>query len=52
MRRFIVEVVIDAIILGVIVLFLGLISVAQPFPFGPELERRSSSSRASESSGS
>ena len=35
MRHFIVEVVIDAIILLVIILFLGLISVAQPFPFGP-----------------
>jgi ubiquinone biosynthesis protein len=36
MRRFIVEVVIDAIILGIIILFLSLISVAQPFPFGPD----------------
>jgi ubiquinone biosynthesis protein len=36
MRRFIVEVVIDAIILGVIILLLSLISVAQPFPFGPD----------------
>jgi ubiquinone biosynthesis protein len=35
MRRFIVEVVIDTILLAVIVLFLGVISVAQPFPFGP-----------------
>ena len=34
MRRFIVEVVLDAIVLSFIVLFLGLISVAQPFPFG------------------
>ena len=36
MRRFIVEVVLDAIILLVIILFLSLISVAQPFPFGPD----------------
>ena len=36
MRRFIVEVVIDAIILGIIIVFLSLISVAQPFPFGPD----------------
>jgi ubiquinone biosynthesis protein len=35
MRRYIVEVVIDAVILAVIVLFLGIIEVAQPFPFGP-----------------
>ena len=35
MRRFIVEVVIDTVLLAVIVLFLGIISVAQPFPFGP-----------------
>lgn len=35
MRRFIVEVVLDALILLVIILFLGIISVAQPFPFGP-----------------
>ena len=35
MRRFIVEVVLDAIILLVIILFLGVISVSQPFPFGP-----------------
>ena len=34
MRRFIVEVVVDALILLVIVWFLGLIVVAQPFPFG------------------
>jgi ubiquinone biosynthesis protein len=34
MRRFIVEVVIDAILLAIIVLILGAISVAQPFPFG------------------
>ena len=34
MRRFIVEVVLDALLLLVIVLFLGIISVAQPFPFG------------------
>ena len=34
MRRFIVEVVLDAFLLLVIVLFLGIISVAQPFPFG------------------
>ena len=36
MRRFIVEVVIDAILLGIIILFLNLIEVAQPFPFGPD----------------
>jgi uncharacterized membrane protein YvlD (DUF360 family) len=35
MRRFLVEVVVDALLLLVIVLFLGIISVAQPFPFGP-----------------
>ena len=34
MRRFIVEVVVDAILLLVIILFLGLISISQPFPFG------------------
>lgn len=34
MRRFIVEVVIDVLILLVIVLLLGIISVQQPFPFG------------------
>ena len=34
MRRFAVEVVIDAVLLVVIVLFLGIISVGQPFPFG------------------
>ena len=34
MRRFIVEVVLDAILLAFIVLLLGAISVAQPFPFG------------------
>jgi ubiquinone biosynthesis protein len=34
MRRFIVEVFLDAIILLVIVLFLGIITVAQPLPFG------------------
>ena len=34
MRRFVVEVVIDALILLVIILVLGLISVNQPFPFG------------------
>ncbi len=34
MRRFIIEVVIDALILLVIILFLGIFSVAQPFPFG------------------
>ena len=34
MRRFIVEVVLDAIVLVVIVLLLGAISVGQPFPFG------------------
>ena len=35
MRRFIVEVILDALLLLVIVLFLGIISVGQPFPFGP-----------------
>ena len=34
MRRFIVEAVIDAILLLVIILFLGLITISQPFPFG------------------
>ncbi len=34
MRRFAVEVVIDAVLLAVIVLLLGVISVGQPFPFG------------------
>jgi uncharacterized membrane protein YvlD (DUF360 family) len=34
MRRFFVEVVLDALILVVIVLFLGILSVNQPFPFG------------------
>src|SRR3954453_17482451 len=34
MRRFIVEVLLDAFILLVIALFLGIISIAQPFPFG------------------
>jgi len=35
MRRFIVDVALDALLLVVIALFLGVISVAQPFPFGP-----------------
>src|SRR5436190_6886057 len=35
MRRFLVEVVIDTVLLAAIVLFLGIISVPQPFPFGP-----------------
>ena len=34
MRRFVVEVVIDAVIAFVIVVLLSLVSVAQPFPFG------------------
>jgi ubiquinone biosynthesis protein len=34
MRRFIVEVVLDALLLLLIVLVLGFISVPQPFPFG------------------
>jgi ubiquinone biosynthesis protein len=34
-RRFFIEVVIDAIILLIIVLILGIFSVGQPFPFGP-----------------
>ncbi len=36
MRRFLVEGVINAIIAFVIILFLSLFSVAQPFPFGPD----------------
>ena len=36
MRRFIVEVLVDAVLLLAIVLVLGLIQVAQPFPFGPD----------------
>ena len=35
MRRFIVEVILDALLLLFIILLLGLISVGQPFPFGP-----------------
>ena len=35
MRRFVVEAVVDALILLVIVLVLAFIQVAQPFPFGP-----------------
>ena len=34
MRRFIVEVVIDALLLFFIALLLGVFSVSQPFPFG------------------
>lgn len=34
MRRFIVEVIVDALLLLVIVLILGAISVGQTFPFG------------------
>ncbi len=34
MRRFFVEVVLDAIVLAFIVLLLGVVSVGQPFPFG------------------
>jgi ubiquinone biosynthesis protein len=34
MRRFIIEVVIDAILLAAIILLLGAISIPQPFPFG------------------
>ena len=34
MRRFIVEAVVDAVLLLVIILVLGVIDVAQPFPFG------------------
>ena len=34
MRRFIVEVILDALVLSFIVLLLGVISVGQPFPFG------------------
>ena len=36
MRRFIVETVIDAVVILVIILFLGLFTVSQPFPFGLE----------------
>ena len=36
MRRFIVETVVDAVVILVIILFLGLFKVAQPFPFGLE----------------
>jgi ubiquinone biosynthesis protein len=36
MRRFVVETLVDGVILLVIVLFLGLFQVAQPFPFGLE----------------
>ena len=34
MRRFIVEVILDALLLLVIALLLGIVSVGQPFPFG------------------
>jgi ubiquinone biosynthesis protein len=34
MRRFVVETLIDGVIILVIILFLGLFKVAQPFPFG------------------
>ena len=34
MRRFIVEAVVDAVLLLIIILVLGVINVAQPFPFG------------------
>ncbi len=37
MRRFAVETVVDGLIILVIFLVMGLFSVAQPFPFGPEL---------------
>ncbi len=36
MRRFVVETVVDAVIILVIILVLGLFEVAQPFPFGLE----------------
>jgi ubiquinone biosynthesis protein len=36
MRRFIVESVVDALILVALVLLLSLFSVSQPFPFGPD----------------
>ena len=36
MRRFVVETVIDAVILVLITLILSLFTVAQPFPFGPD----------------
>jgi len=36
MRRFIVEVVLDALLLAAIALVLGIVAVAQPFPFGPD----------------
>ena len=35
MRRFIVEVMLDVVLLLFIILLLGMISVGQPFPFGP-----------------
>ena len=34
MRRFVVETLVDGVIILVIILFLGLFQVAQPFPFG------------------
>ena len=36
MRRFVVETVVDAVIILFIILVLGLFQVAQPFPFGLE----------------
>ena len=36
MRRFIVETIVDALILVVIILVLGIVTIPQPFPFGPE----------------
>ncbi len=36
MRRFVVETLVDGVIILVIILFLGLFKVAQPFPFGLE----------------
>jgi ubiquinone biosynthesis protein len=36
MRHFLVEALVDALILFVIIVFLSLFSVSQPFPFGPE----------------
>ena len=36
MRRFIVETVVDGLILLVLILVMGLFTVAQPFPFGPD----------------
>ena len=36
MRRFIVEALVDAVLLAVIIIILNFVTVAQPFPFGPD----------------